>query len=503
MNQTENNFKRFVVHCKKSPYDIYIGRQCYSMPKGEVSLWGNPFVMKDQSESERIRVSNEYRQWVYSQPDLIQKIRRELKGKILGCFCSPKSCHGDTLAEVANTDNIDQLISQSSTTNITNNSSLDTQDNSIKKPKKKSQLDNFKSLLPTSSEVREEERKEIKVSSESSSSLSNNNSKINNGKNNNRKKATRTFPSNENLKSDSTSTSLSSNIPPPPLTTTTSNLSPVIDIGINITNSQMKSKWKSIIHRAVDSGVSHILLTGTTVENSQESISIANQWFQQIKHKNLFCIVGIHPHHANTYNETTDEILRSLIEKHSSVKHSNPNSVVVAVGECGLDFFRNLSPQEVQIEAFRKQIEIAVEYNLPIFVHDRDATSYILDVFSTITQNFTQLLPPVVIHCFTGKQEEMLEYVSKGFYIGITGYICKHQRGKELRDMLPLIPLDRIMIETDAPYMGFLRERRSSEPADVVKVAEEIARVLDRDVNEIREILYRNTLKFFRLPEIE
>jgi TatD DNase family protein len=215
-----------------------------------------------------------------------------------------------------------------------------------------------------------------------------------------------------------------------------------------------------------------------------------------------------------------------------------PVPVVVAIGECGLDFFRNLSSREEQVAAFEYQISLAREFQLPLFVHDREASSTMLNIFRRIFSEISSAsertshgeaagagageggasregrgemegapLPPVVIHCFTGSAEEMRAYVSLGFYIGITGVICKSQRGKALREMLSEIPLDRLLVETDAPYMGFRKDRRGSEPADVVHVVEEIARVLgngdgdrDRGVNEIREILYRNTVRFFRLP---
>ena len=185
---------------------------------------------------------------------------------------------------------------------------------------------------------------------------------------------------------------------------------------------------------------------------------------------------------------------------------------MVAVGECGLDFFRNLSTQEEQISAFEYQISLAREFQLPLFVHDRDASATMLEIFRRILSETSAVgdpspsslpppppLPPVVIHCFTGSVEEMRAYVSLGFFIGITGVICKYQRGKSLREMLSEIPLDRLMVETDAPYMGFLKDRRGSEPADVVHVVQEIARVLGRDVSEVRETLHRNTTKFFRL----
>lgn len=108
-------------------------------------------------------------------------------------------------------------------------------------------------------------------------------------------------------------------------------------------------------------------------------------------------------------------------------------------------------------------------------------------------------LPPLVVHCFTGTAAEAAEYIRRGYYIGFTGTVCKKERGAPLRALLPRIPLDRIMIETDAPYMGFLKTRRSSEPADVVLVAAEIARCLSTDTSAVREATTRNATRFFRL----
>jgi TatD DNase family protein len=486
------------------------------MPKGETAVWGNPFVMRDQSETERSRVTEEYRQWIYAQPELMEKVRRELKGKVLGCWCAPKQCHGNILAEIANSSSPSSpelLLTPPTPAPSAASPDLELSAKEsyeplkpTKKGKKKSQLQTYQALISSS----------VTTSAPA---------------------MTTTLSPQASILHSTTKPSSAEKTHIPPLAPALASSCPVFDIGINLTNSQLKSKWKTILHRANAVGVSPIL-TGTTIENCKQNLSFCQQWNHQLTPSPsssselssfvypippfpLYCTIGIHPHYASTLTEATKPLLRSFIEQHRLKRNESPSysaAVVAAVGECGLDFFRNLSTHEQQISAFEFQISLAREFNLPLFVHDREASSTMLNIFRRILSEIdlakagtteakagtgigvveSSPLPPVVIHCFTGNREEMRSYVSLGFYIGITGVICKHQRGQALREMLSEIPLDRLMVETDAPYMGFRKDRRSSEPADVVQVVEEIARVLGRDVEEMKQILYRNTLEFFQ-----
>lgn len=268
---------------------------------------------------------------------------------------------------------------------------------------------------------------------------------------------------------------------------TTEGSSSCVDIGINITNNKLKRKWRTVVRDAVEKGVHDILLTGTSLKASRESLLIANTWKKETGNNNLYSTVGIHPHEAKKFEEkSTIKEMKALLN----------DSLAVAVGECGLDYNRNFSPKEKQLECFRAQIKLAVELQCPLFVHEREAfddTMAIFDEFKGLS------LPPVVVHCFTGTLQEAKAYIDRGFFIGFTGTICKKQRGAPLRQILPHLPLERLMIETDAPWMGFLKTRRTSEPADVVLVAEELARAICIPPDEVKRVTTKTAKAFFRL----
>mmetsp|Transcript_18785 Transcript_18785/g.27850 ORF Transcript_18785/g.27850 Transcript_18785/m.27850 type:complete len:188 (-) Transcript_18785:407-970(-) len=180
---------------------------------------------------------------------------------------------------------------------------------------------------------------------------------------------------------------------------------------------------------------------------------------------------------------------------------SNP-SLAKAVGECGLDYNRNYSSRKDQMQAFRAQVALAVELKLPLFLHEREAHDDLISVLDEFQRDGEELkLPHIVVHCFTGTSDEAAEYIQRGYYIGFTGTICKKERGAPLRDILQsnIVPLNRIMIETDAPFMGFVKGRKSSEPAHVVGVAEQVAECLGVSVEEVCRVTTENARSFFGL----
>lgn len=297
----------------------------------------------------------------------------------------------------------------------------------------------------------------------------------------------------------------------------------LVDIGINLTHSTFRHNWKQVIQRAVDAGVDHVLLTGTSIASTRSSLALAQEWRQQQEqqqqqqatissnkskgatHSHLYVKAGIHPHNSKHFDGNN-----SLRQLETFLQHP----LVVAVGECGLDFNRNFSSREEQIEAFQAQVALACQLNMPLFVHEREAHTDVCRILDQAAAaaaadrstaaadcNTTAALPPVVIHCFTGIQQEAAAYIERGFYIGFTGTICKHQRGAHLRELLPTIPLDRIMIETDAPFMGFVKGRRNSEPADVVGVAQVLSETLQVPLEAVCAQTTQNAVSFFRLEE--
>lgn len=212
----------------------------------------------------------------------------------------------------------------------------------------------------------------------------------------------------------------------------------MIDIGVNLTNSQLIGNADAILTRAQNAGIEHIIITGTDVLSSQHALALCSKYHSS-ELPGLSCTAGIHPHDASDWGEETEQQIRQLAIE----------SNVVAVGETGLDFNRNFSPPEQQIRSFRKHLEIACEIGKPLFLHERDA----FDTQADILSDFANDLPPVVIHCFTGSQTSLHRYLEMGFYIGITGWVCDERRGQELADIVSDIPLNRLMIETDAPYL--------------------------------------------------
>jgi len=170
------------------------------------------------------------------------------------------------------------------------------------------------------------------------------------------------------------------------------------------------------------------------------------------------------------------------------------------VGECGLDFFRNFSPQADQERAFHQQLEAATDSGLPVFLHQRDAH----ERFCAILDEHLGRLTGAVAHCFTGQRAELDHYLERGLMIGITGWICDERRGHHLRDLVAHIPPDRLMIETDAPYLlprdlDPRPRNRRNEPMYLPHILEVIAKVAGRPLAEMAEQTRLNTVEFFRL----
>ncbi|KAJ8972314.1 hypothetical protein NQ314_000229, partial [Rhamnusium bicolor] len=223
----------------------------------------------------------------------------------------------------------------------------------------------------------------------------------------------------------------------------------LIDVGANLTNKKYSRDLDSVVQRAKDSGVQKIMVTGTSVKASKESLRLT-----RIYPNTLYSTAGIHPHDAKSFTNELWEELRHIAE----------NTECVAIGECGLDYNRNFSEPADQRMVFRKHIELAIELNKPLFVHERDAHEDLIEILDT----FKGKLPPVLIHCFTGSSEHALAYLDKGFYIGLTGYLCKDKSDTGVRKLLEdgSIPLDRLVVETDAPFM-YPNTRASKLPLHV------------------------------------
>jgi TatD DNase family protein len=208
----------------------------------------------------------------------------------------------------------------------------------------------------------------------------------------------------------------------------------LIDIGANLAHDSFDEDRENILRRAAEAVVITVIVTGSSDESNVRAAELAAE-----NPGALYSTAGVHPHHASDYNDASDELIRRLATREA----------VVAIGECGLDYFRNFSPREAQLDAFGRQLQIARETGLPVFLHQRDAH----DDFVEVLEPELPHLSRAVAHCFTGEGESLREYLAMGLYIGITGWICDERRGKHLHDIVDVIPDDRLLIETDAPYL--------------------------------------------------
>ncbi|OAX54524.1 TatD family hydrolase [Xanthomonas graminis] len=261
----------------------------------------------------------------------------------------------------------------------------------------------------------------------------------------------------------------------------------LIDIGANLTHDSFDRDRDAVLQRARDAGVAQLVVTGASREHSPLALQLAQQ------HPGvLYATAGVHPHHALEYTAECDAELRAL----------HAQAEVVAVGECGLDYFRDLAPRPAQHRAFERQLQLAADTGKPLFLHQRDAHAD----FLALMRQFDGKLGAAVVHCFTGTREELFDYLDRDWHIGITGWLCDERRGAHLRELVKNIPASRLMIETDAPYLlprtlKPLPKDRRNEPAFLAHIAEELARDRGEDVAATAASTTATARGFFRLPD--
>ncbi len=257
----------------------------------------------------------------------------------------------------------------------------------------------------------------------------------------------------------------------------------IVDIGVNLMHRQFAEDREQVRENAEHDGVFPLILTGTSLRSAQECSAYAE------KHPGkLYSTAGVHPHDAKSCNAQTMDALRTLAKK--------PH--VVAIGECGLDYNRDFSPRDVQRKYFEQQIDLAIEEQLPLFLHERDA----FQDFYTMLKAKEKQISAMVVHCFTGNQHALDNYLSLGAYIGITGWICDERRGQQLQQLVKRVPIDRLMIETDAPFL-VPRDMKPyptggrNEPKFLRHVLEATARYVEMDAVELAKATTANAKKFF------
>ncbi len=260
---------------------------------------------------------------------------------------------------------------------------------------------------------------------------------------------------------------------------------PLIDIGLNLASHRFTRDWQQVIARAHDAGVERFILTGTTLKVSNEVARLT----EQMAPGTGYFTAGVHPHYASELNAAGLAGLRELL--------SHPNAV--AAGETGLDYNRDLSPRDVQRAALEAQVDLACTLEKPLFLHEREASTDLL----AILDNFQGRLPKCVVHCFTGSEAVARQYVERGFYLGITGWVGQKNRNCDLLQALSAIPPERMMLETDAPYLtppGYAPGIPGrNEPAALARVAELLALARGVPVEQVRADAYAATLAFFGL----
>jgi TatD DNase family protein len=255
----------------------------------------------------------------------------------------------------------------------------------------------------------------------------------------------------------------------------------MIDIGINLMNKAYNADRDEVIKNAKKANVEPMIITGTSLKSSITAADYAHLYTGT-----LYSTAGIHPHDAKSCDGNTINELRKLAKKNE----------VVAIGECGLDFDRMYSPKDIQEKWFEEQIKLAVELDMPLFLHERDAHKRFVDILSKYKVKG-------VVHCFTSSTMELHDYLNRGYYIGITGWVCDERRGVQLREAVKHIPLDKLMIETDGPYLTPPLNPRPqgnrNEPQFLPHVLNKIAKCMGKSVDEVANATTENTIKFFNL----
>lgn len=266
-------------------------------------------------------------------------------------------------------------------------------------------------------------------------------------------------------------------------------LASLVDVGANLAHSSFSDDLPQTMLRAGEAGVAQIIVTGTSIANSQESLRVASRYPQA-----CYSTVGVHPHEADSFQPSDINSMRTLAN----------NERVKAIGETGLDYNRNYALRNNQINAFEAQLELADELSMPIFVHERDAAEDMLSILG----RYRQRIEKIVVHCFTGDEATLRTYLELDLYIGVTGWICDERRGFHLRDIVSLIPAGRLMIETDSPYLlprdfpnkKNLQSSRRNEPCTLAHIAATIASCRGETYESLAEHTAQTSRDFFSLP---
>ncbi|OOE83236.1 hydrolase TatD [Salinivibrio sp. PR6] len=259
----------------------------------------------------------------------------------------------------------------------------------------------------------------------------------------------------------------------------------MIDIGVNLTSTRFDQDRETVVDDAKQAGVTGMILTGTSIDESQAAAALASSYPGF-----AYATAGVHPHDAKSVEATDLSAIQQLAQRPE----------VVAIGECGLDFNRDFSPRPQQEAVFEAQLALAAELSMPVFMHCRDAH----DRWFAILRPWLDKLPAAVLHCFTGDDRALRDCLDAGLYIGVTGWLCDERRGQQLQQQVSWLPDDRLMIETDAPYLQPRdirpRPKRSrNEPKYLPHIAQTVARLRQQPVEHIIDCTIKNTQRCFSI----
>lgn len=260
----------------------------------------------------------------------------------------------------------------------------------------------------------------------------------------------------------------------------------LVDIGINLAHDSYDHDREAVIARAVEAGVTRMVVTGSSLESIRVAIGICREWPGLLR-----ATAGVHPHHAREFPRSDLPRLEELLA----------DPMVASAGECGLDYFRNFSPPADQRRAFADQLGLAVQTGKPVFLHQRDAHAD----FMALLRDYLPHISKAVVHCFTGTGAELEAYLSAGLFVGLTGWICDERRGLAVKALAREIPLDRLMVETDGPYLMPRNiqpkpSHRRNEPMYLPYIIQSISEVRAEPYDEIAAATAENAVSFFDLP---
>jgi TatD DNase family protein len=253
---------------------------------------------------------------------------------------------------------------------------------------------------------------------------------------------------------------------------------------------------EAVLARAEATGVKTLIITGSSIAGSAEALAFART------HPQCRVTAGVHPHNAKDWDAAALPTAAARLQELVLQESSESNPIIAAIGECGLDYNRNFSPPQMQRKCFEDQLVLAAQLKKPVFLHERDA----FDDFVSILKQYRTHLPGAVVHCFTGRIAELEAYLALDCYIGITGWVCDERRGAHLIPLLRHIPADRLLLETDAPYLlprnlprAIRGKSGRNEPCFLSHIAAFAAKILGTTPDQLAAETSANAVRLFNL----